>query len=66
VGDIDLQREISLSNTGFVNPLHGRPRVRRLYSAKIDGLKADVTVAIYQGEGAEEVCYSMSLAVISD
>ncbi|KAJ7315800.1 hypothetical protein DFH08DRAFT_419937 [Mycena albidolilacea] len=56
LGDIDLQREIHLnSDTGVVNREHSRPRVRRIYSAKLESRvrKANVTVAIYQGEGAE-------------
>ncbi|KAF7374203.1 hypothetical protein MSAN_00302400 [Mycena sanguinolenta] len=49
-GDIDLQREIYL---------HGRSGVvslRRLHSAKllVDRERLDVTVAVYQGAGAEQ------------
>jgi hypothetical protein len=59
IGDIDLLEEIRVNNkTGFVGRHHPeRTRVRRVYSAKIDGRKSGVTVAIYQGEGAEEACY---------
>jgi hypothetical protein len=60
LGDIDLQREIRLDNhTGLVDHQRKRPRVRRLYTAKIDGQMSDLTVAIYQGEGAEAVCYNL-------
>jgi hypothetical protein len=57
MGDIDLLEEICVNNkTGVVGRHHpGRTRVRRMYSAKIDGRKSGVTVAVYQGEGAEEV-----------
>ena len=57
MGDIDLLEEIHLKKeTGVVGRPHPeRTRVRRVYSAKIDGRKSGVTVAIYQGEGAEEV-----------
>jgi hypothetical protein len=57
MGDIDLLEEIHLNNgTGVVGYHHPeRTRVRRVYSAKIDGRKSGVTVAIYQGKGAEEV-----------
>jgi hypothetical protein len=57
MGDIDLLEEIHFDNdTGVVGrPYPERTRVRRVYSAKIDGRRSDVTVAIYQGEGAEEV-----------
>ncbi|KAJ7229298.1 hypothetical protein B0H12DRAFT_231730 [Mycena haematopus] len=56
LGDIDLRREIRLNNTGVVNLGPERARARRLYSAKVEGRKSTVTVAMYQGNGAEEVC----------
>jgi hypothetical protein len=56
LGDIDLHREIRLSNdTGVVDRRRERSGVRRLYSARLEG--QNTTVAIYQGPGAEEVCY---------
>jgi hypothetical protein len=57
MGDINRFEEISLNNkTGVVGCHHpGRTRTRRVYSAKIDGRKSGVTVAMYQGDGAEEV-----------
>jgi hypothetical protein len=58
LGDIDLRREIRLE-TGIVGHRRERPRVRRVYTAKIEGRLSDVTVAVYQGEGAEEVCYNL-------
>ncbi|KAJ7809029.1 hypothetical protein B0H13DRAFT_1928141, partial [Mycena leptocephala] len=56
MGDIDLLEEICLDNeAGIVGCHHPeRTRVRRMYSAKIDGRKSSVTVAMYQGDGAEE------------
>jgi hypothetical protein len=54
MGDIDLLREIRLDN-GIADFQRDRPRVRRVYTAKIEGRKSDVTVAVYQGEGAQEV-----------
>ncbi|KAJ7802927.1 hypothetical protein B0H13DRAFT_2495127 [Mycena leptocephala] len=56
MGDIDLLEEICLDNkTGVVGRNHReRTRVRRMYPAKIDGRKLGVTVAVYQGKGAEE------------
>ncbi|KAF7377105.1 hypothetical protein MSAN_00129500 [Mycena sanguinolenta] len=58
MGDIDLRREIRVDEcTGVVN---SQPReracVRRIHSAKaiIAGRKSRVTVAIYQGNGAEK------------
>jgi hypothetical protein len=63
MGDIDLLEEIRLNNeTGVVGCHHPkRTRVRRVYSAKIDGRKSGVTVAIYQGKGAEEVSSLMGI-----
>ncbi|KAJ6452405.1 hypothetical protein C8R45DRAFT_640498 [Mycena sanguinolenta] len=64
MGDIDLQYQIRLEQiqvdecTGVVNAQpHKRACVRRMHSAKarIDGRKSRVTVAIYQGNDAEEV-----------
>jgi hypothetical protein len=56
LGDIDLQHEIYLdTDTGIVDRQLERGRVRRMYSARMDGRKAGVTVAMYQGDGAEEV-----------
>ncbi|KAJ6566329.1 hypothetical protein B0H19DRAFT_1137451 [Mycena capillaripes] len=51
--DIDLQCEIDLDNsTGVVHRSQIQPRVRRMYSGKIEG--QSTTVAMYQGCGAEE------------
>jgi hypothetical protein len=63
MGDIDLLEEIRLNNeTGVVGRHHPeRTRVRRMYSAGVDGRKSGMTVAIYQGDGAEEansICLS--------
>jgi hypothetical protein len=46
-------------DTGIVNHRREPPRVRRVYTAKIEGQQSDVTVAVYQGKGAEEVCYNL-------
>ncbi|KAJ7927929.1 hypothetical protein B0H13DRAFT_2312105 [Mycena leptocephala] len=52
LGDIDLRKEICLNyDTGDADQ---RPRVRRVYSARVHGRKSNVTVAMYQGSGAEE------------
>jgi hypothetical protein len=57
MGDIDLLEEIFVDNEkGVVGRHHPeKTRVRRVYSAKIYGRKSGVTVAMYQGDGAEEV-----------
>ncbi|KAJ6555766.1 hypothetical protein B0H19DRAFT_136069 [Mycena capillaripes] len=52
LGDIDLQREISISSTGVIDRQYERQGVRRVYSAKLGG--QNTTVVIYQGPGAKE------------
>ena len=54
-GGIDLRREIKLNRqTSVVERQRGS--IRSVYSARIEGRKSDMTVALYQGDGAEEVC----------
>jgi hypothetical protein len=61
MGDINLQHlrldELQFDNRSGVvsHQLQGRRYVRRLYSAKVGGQEVDMTVAMYQGEGADEV-----------
>ncbi|KAJ6555758.1 hypothetical protein B0H19DRAFT_135973 [Mycena capillaripes] len=52
LGDIDLQREISISSTGVIDRQYERQGVRRVYSASVGG--QNNTVAMYQGPGAKE------------
>ncbi|KAF8193834.1 hypothetical protein K438DRAFT_1969136 [Mycena galopus ATCC 62051] len=56
LGDIDLQREIRVDYESGVLDFntHTRRVVRRLYSAKVDRRKPDMTVALYQGDDAEK------------
>ncbi|KAJ7775453.1 hypothetical protein B0H16DRAFT_1879847 [Mycena metata] len=56
MGDIDLQREVMAptESGGVVELRREGNRVRRVYSAKVSGRNSNVTVAVYQGEGAEE------------
>ncbi|KAF8184664.1 hypothetical protein K438DRAFT_1112840 [Mycena galopus ATCC 62051] len=55
LGDIDLLHEIRMDEyAGFVNYRSEQARVRRVYSAKVEGRKSSVAVAMYQGAGAEE------------
>jgi NAD(P)H-flavin reductase len=57
LGDIDLQHEIRLDQESvIVGRRSGRGSVRRMYSAKIDGRKSRMTVAVYRGNSAEDVC----------
>ncbi|KAJ6459474.1 hypothetical protein C8R47DRAFT_1226611 [Mycena vitilis] len=54
LGDIDLLREIHLNDSEANRPQRERACVKRMYSAKVDGRKSRTTVALYQGDGAEE------------
>ncbi|KAJ6524192.1 hypothetical protein B0H19DRAFT_1276637 [Mycena capillaripes] len=57
IGDIYLVEEIKLELLPrTVRRPHERGSVRRVYSARVapDGLQSNMTVAMYQGEGAEE------------
>ncbi|KAJ7315807.1 hypothetical protein DFH08DRAFT_820380 [Mycena albidolilacea] len=57
LGDIDLRHEIRVDNlTGIVDYHRGPVCFRRMHSARVEGRKAKVTVAMYHGTGAEEVC----------
>jgi hypothetical protein len=56
LGDIELLNEIRLNGSGVVDRWTGKATVRRMYSARIEGRESRrMTVAIYQGQGAEEV-----------
>jgi hypothetical protein len=67
LGDIDLRQELLIDyDTGIVNRNRERPRVRRLYTAKIAGQKSEMTVAVYQGDGAQEVCILYILDIYSE
>ncbi|KAJ7696340.1 hypothetical protein B0H16DRAFT_1485029 [Mycena metata] len=55
MGDIDLQQELMVTgHSGLVSHRRAQNCVRRVYSAKMDGLNKDWTVAMYEGDGAEE------------
>ncbi|KAJ7775402.1 hypothetical protein B0H16DRAFT_1507218 [Mycena metata] len=55
MGDIDLQRELMVNTqSGVVESRRERNCVRRVYSARVIGRNSNLTVAIYQGNGAEE------------
>jgi hypothetical protein len=58
LGDIDLQHEIRLDKgSSVVGHKRLGGRVRRVYSAKVKGLESNMTVAMYQGGGVEEVWF---------
>ncbi|KAJ7168933.1 hypothetical protein C8R46DRAFT_1092894 [Mycena filopes] len=55
LGDIDLQQQLVVeSGSGVIGRTWERRYVRRVYSAKLRGRQSNVTVAMYQGDGAEE------------
>ncbi|KAJ7044392.1 hypothetical protein C8F04DRAFT_1250350 [Mycena alexandri] len=55
MGDIDLQKELTVNKESWVlGCRRERTCVRRVYSAVINGRNSNVTVAVYQGDGAEE------------
>ncbi|KAJ7616634.1 hypothetical protein FB45DRAFT_1008066 [Roridomyces roridus] len=54
LGDIDLQREIGFSAGVVDRPSVLRRTVRRVYSARVHGVEANMTVALYEGEQAEQ------------
>ncbi|KAJ7152401.1 hypothetical protein C8R46DRAFT_1357467 [Mycena filopes] len=55
LGDIDLQQDLSVeTRSGFIGLRQERRCARRVYSAKIAGQKSNITVAMYQGDRAEE------------
>ncbi|KAJ7669069.1 hypothetical protein B0H17DRAFT_1086889 [Mycena rosella] len=54
--DIDLRKQIRLDDEiGVVNRGGRRACVRRMYTARIEGKKSAMTVAVYQGDDAQEV-----------
>jgi hypothetical protein len=61
--DIDLRYEIRVDiNTGVVDLQRERVRVRRVYSAKIEGWMSNVMMAMYQGPSAQNsTTYTLSL-----
>ncbi|KAJ6536961.1 hypothetical protein B0H19DRAFT_380106 [Mycena capillaripes] len=57
LGDMNLLNEIRLDDGFDIRPGRGsvtRLSIRRTYSARIKGRKSDMTVAVYQGQNAEE------------
>jgi hypothetical protein len=66
LGDICLLHEIGLKRgSRTAERLRDRCSGRRVYSAKIVGLEGNMTVATYQGDGAEEVRHSGVLDITS-
>jgi hypothetical protein len=58
LGDLNLLQEIGIHcGANVVHRKNGGNSVRRMYSARVHGCKANMTVALYQGSGAEDVCF---------
>jgi hypothetical protein len=58
LGHINLLQEIGLDRRGsLVHQKNGGNSVRRMYTARVHGCRSNMTVALYQGDGAEEVCF---------
>ncbi|KAJ6549630.1 hypothetical protein B0H10DRAFT_2128284 [Mycena sp. CBHHK59/15] len=54
-GAIDLRREIRVEhNSGIVRRHRSANSAKRMYSARIDKCSSDMTIAVYQGQHAEE------------
>ncbi|KAJ7508778.1 hypothetical protein B0H11DRAFT_1962562, partial [Mycena galericulata] len=54
LGDVDLRHEIRMDASGVVHRKGARASTKKMYSARIEGRQSDMTVAVYQGENAEE------------
>jgi hypothetical protein len=64
LGHINLLHPIGLHGaSGVANRKYGRNSVRRMYSAHIHDYKSTLAVALYQGEGAEDVCKGFRVRV---
>ncbi|KAJ7687110.1 hypothetical protein B0H17DRAFT_1136438 [Mycena rosella] len=62
LGDLDLRHEIRLNyDTGIVDRRQIRGPVRQMHSARIHGSESTMTVAIYEGDNAEEVSFDLSI-----
>ncbi|KAJ7486313.1 hypothetical protein B0H11DRAFT_2230770 [Mycena galericulata] len=54
MGDIDLMKEIRLHEDSGVASRKRAGQVRRIYSARVNGGKANMTVSLYEGKNAEK------------
>ncbi|KAJ7063819.1 hypothetical protein C8F01DRAFT_1250091 [Mycena amicta] len=55
LGDINLRRELRVDDRSVsVYRRHEHGSVHRVYSARVEGRKGDMTVAMFQGKNAEE------------
>ncbi|KAJ7640009.1 hypothetical protein DFH06DRAFT_1216333 [Mycena polygramma] len=54
LGDVDLRRQLSVEGTHYLTPRRWKNSVRRVYSAKVVGQEAAVSVAVYEGKAAKQ------------
>jgi hypothetical protein len=63
LGHINLLQEVGLHSGANVGQRkNGGNSVRRMYTARVHGCKSNMTVALYQGNGAEDVGFLFSRA----
>jgi hypothetical protein len=57
LGHLDLRNEIRFkAGSDTVYRRDGQVSVRKVYSARIHGCQSNMTVAVYEGDNAEEAC----------
>jgi hypothetical protein len=56
LGDLNLVRRIGSGDGNREGRRRGLGFVRRMYTARIHGSKSTMIAAVYQGDGAEQVC----------
>ncbi|KAJ7111710.1 hypothetical protein C8R44DRAFT_882772 [Mycena epipterygia] len=61
MGDLALRSEIRLNRDCVMHRRDVRHSVRRIYSARIHGCNSKMTVAVYQGDKAEETVHKLDL-----
>ena len=56
LGDLNLLQEIGVQRgADVVHRKNGGNSVRRMYTARVHGCESNMTVALYQGNGVEDV-----------
>jgi hypothetical protein len=60
LGDLNLLQEIGLYRSATVVQKNREKSVRRMYSARVRGCTSNMVVALYQGNGAEDVGFLYS------
>jgi hypothetical protein len=61
LGDLNLLQEIGIHRgADVVHRKNGGNSARKMYTARVHGYKSNMTVALYQGDGAEDVGFLYS------